>query len=463
MAWWVGKGVSKGTRSEAAFGLLCRLLDDGHDFPAAAATVTSWDDRTGRRRTDIGDQRWREDLARVYAKREAGGRGSDSVRAEIEPLAARAPEWQPPPNDSAAAIDIPSSSETNPSAQVFLTPDELSCGKETYEVDWLWEGFLAPGHITLLAGKPRASGKSTLTFGLLQALLYGEAFLGFTTRQMKGVVYLSEETPFTLLDKISLFGLSQCSQLLVAPRHTTARLTWEEAIGKAVAEAKKAGAELLVVDSFPHFAKLPKDGAKDASLINEAFRPLQAAAAEGLAVLLIHHERKGGGEAGEGVRDSGAIVASSDIILELGRIDRPSSRKLEVLSRFRSSPSDFVFDFNKETGEYAYVGTVEEVQDAQKEAEREAAARKVAALLPSGAGLTQKEVAEKASLGKSQVGELLNKAVHMGLAGRSGRGTRNDPYRYRSVDATGSDEGGGEQAASHASGSGQLLGGMDGG
>jgi hypothetical protein len=397
------------------------------------------------------------DLADWSAEREVQGIDRDAIRRELDTMIAQAPEWQPPQNDSAAPIDILSPAESNPGAQVFLTPEELSSGKEASEVDWLWEGFLALGHITLLAGKPRASGKSTFTFGLVRSLLRGEAFLGFTTRQVKGVVLLSEETPLTLLDKISLFGLSEYRQFLVAPRHTTARLTWEEAIEKAVAQAKKAGAELLVVDSFPHFAKLPKDGAKDASLINEAFRPLQAAAAEGLAVLLIHHERKGGGEAGEGVRDSGAIVASSDIILELGRIDRPSSRKLELLSRFRSSPSDFVFDFDKETGQYAYVGTVEEFQDSQKGAEREAAARKIATLLPAGSGLTQKEVAEKAGLGKSQVGELLNKAVAMGLAGRSGRGAKNDPYRYSRSDGTGPEEGAAEEISSRPSESGRFF------
>jgi hypothetical protein len=401
------------------------------------------------------------DIADWIGARRGAGLDDDAIRAELDGLIAQASEWRPPQDDSAAGLAVVAPSETNPEASVFLTPEELASGDGAGEVDWLWEGFLAPGHITLLAGKPRASGKSTLTFGLIRALLSGEAFLGFTTRQVKGVVLLSEETPLTLLDKVSLFGLSQYCQLLVAPRHTTARLSWEEAVAAAVAEARKTGAELLIVDSFPHFAKLPKDGAKDASLINEAFRPLQAAAAEGLAVLLIHHERKGGGEAGEGVRDSGAIVASSDIILELGRLEGPTARKLELLSRFRSTPGDFVFDFDKDTGHYTYRGTLEEFQDSQKEVEREAAARKLVALLPAETGLTQKEVGEKATLGKSQVGELLNKAFGMGLARRTGRGTRNDPYRYSRVDGTGSERGAREETASHPSQPGGPLAGAN--
>jgi hypothetical protein len=406
------------------------------------------------------DRNDESDIADWIAERNDPWSDTDT-RSQLQTLDAQTRQWRPSQDDSAAGLTVVAPSETNPEASVFLTPEELASGDGAGEVDWLWEGFLAPGHITLLAGKPRASGKSTLTFGLIRALLSGEAFLGFTTRQVKGVVLLSEETPLTLLDKIDLFGLTQCRQLLIAPRHSTARLTWEQAIAAAVAQAKKAGAEVLVVDSFPHFAKLPKDGAKDASLINEAFRPLQAAAAEGLAVLLIHHERKGGGEAGEGVRDSGAIVAGSDIILELGRLEGPTARKLELLSRFRSTPSDFVFDFDKDTGHYTYRGTLEEFQDSRKEVEREAAARKLVALLPVETGLTQKEVGEKANLGKSQAGELLNKAVGMGLAGRTGRGTRNDPYRYSRVDGTGSERGAREETASHPSQPGGPLAGAN--
>ncbi len=371
------------------------------------------------------------DIADWIAERRTRGMDDDAIRAELDALIEQAAEWQLPPDDSAAGLPILAPSETNRDTAIFLTPADLASSGGADEVDWLWQGFVALGHITLLAGKPRASGKLTLTFAMVAALLLGEPFLGFATRRVNGVVVLSEETFITLLDKTTLFGLAQCEQLLIAPRHTVARLSWEEAIEAAVAAAEGIGGELLVVNSFPHFAKLPPDGAKDASLITEVFRPLQAAAAKGLAVLPIHHERKGGGEAGEGVRDSGAIVASSDIILELGRVsaDHPTARKVQVLSRFRSTPSDFVFDFDKDTGSYSFLGTLDEFQDAGKEVERDAASRKLIAHLTADQGLTQKEVAEKAKLGKSQVGELLSRAVAMGLASRSGRGAKNDPYQ----------------------------------
>ena len=370
---------------------------------------------------------------------------SYNIKTELEALAQEAPEWRPPEDCSAGPIDKPSPAEPNlaPPRQVFFSPAELAIGEGTCQVDWLWEGFLAPGHITLLAGKPRASGKSTFTFGLVRALLSAEPFLGFSTRRAKGVLLLSEETQFTLLEKVNLFGLGEHPGFLIAPRHATAGLSWEDTIGLATQKAKEVGAELVIVDSLSHFSRFPRDAAKDSGAVNEAFVALQSAAAQGLAVLPIHHHRKGGGEAGEGVRDSNAIVANSDIVLELSPDKRfpPTYRVVEALSRFRSTPPNLVLDFDKETGDYTYLGTLEEFQDSQKEAERDSAAREMAALLPAAVpGLTQQEVQERSGLGKSQVSEHLRRAVSLGLARRNGKGGKKDPFRYSRLDGSGSEE-----------------------
>jgi len=50
------------------------------------------------------------------------------------------------------------------------------------EPDWLWQGFLAPGSLTMMAGHPFA-GKSMLVSGLLKALETGASFLGARPRK----------------------------------------------------------------------------------------------------------------------------------------------------------------------------------------------------------------------------------------------------------------------------------------
>ncbi|HEY6777352.1 MAG TPA: AAA family ATPase [Thermoleophilaceae bacterium] len=45
------------------------------------------------------------------------------------------------------------------------------------EPEWAWDGYSAPGTVALFAGRPKV-GKSTLTFGLIAAMLNGRPFAG---------------------------------------------------------------------------------------------------------------------------------------------------------------------------------------------------------------------------------------------------------------------------------------------
>jgi RecA-family ATPase len=69
------------------------------------------------------------------------------------------------------------------------------------EPDWIWDGYVAPAAISLIAGKPK-SGKSTLACALAEELTAGsDSFLGRPLRRCS-VVYLSEEGAGTLKPKL---------------------------------------------------------------------------------------------------------------------------------------------------------------------------------------------------------------------------------------------------------------------
>ncbi|MBX9626840.1 MAG: AAA family ATPase, partial [Gemmataceae bacterium] len=59
--------------------------------------------------------------------------------------------------------------------------------------DWVWDGYLARGNLTLLTSRWKA-GKTTLIAGLLRALGAGTPFLGRPVAAGHAVV-LSEESP----------------------------------------------------------------------------------------------------------------------------------------------------------------------------------------------------------------------------------------------------------------------------
>jgi predicted ATP-dependent serine protease len=212
------------------------------------------------------------------------------------------------------------------------------------EPPWLWQGYVARGSITLLAGLPKV-GKSTLVVGLLRALATGESFLGKATKDA-GVLLVSEERTDALAEKARRFALGANVH---APRPgELARGKWPELIEGAVAYSKDKGLDLLVIDGFASLAGLVDEEENQAGPVLERLRPLQEAAAGDLAVLLVAHQRKGGGRYGEGVRGSTALTGEVDIVLELERRGDARTRVLKAVSRYSATPEQLRFALEDE-------------------------------------------------------------------------------------------------------------------
>jgi hypothetical protein len=154
------------------------------------------------------------------------------------------------------------------------------------EPEWLWRGYLAPGNLTMLAGHPFA-GKTMLAAGLLQAIERGDPFLGQTTSQASALI-ISEEDDLALQQRARLFDLFESASEFLG-RSESLLLEWSELIAAATERARDAGHRLLVVDTFPGLAGLADEQENDAGAIAHRLRPLQQAAADGLAVLFLHH------------------------------------------------------------------------------------------------------------------------------------------------------------------------------
>ena len=90
----------------------------------------------------------------------------------------------------------------------------------------------------------------------------------------------------------------------------------------------------------------------------QAMGPIQLAAAQGLAVVVVRHERKGGGDIGESARGSSAFGGAVDTITSIRRGDgntSPSVRILKSISRFDSVPDKIVIELDD--GELVWVDT----------------------------------------------------------------------------------------------------------
>src|SRR5947207_10701845 len=80
---------------------------------------------------------------------------------------------------------------------------------------WLWDGYLAPGNITLLTSQWK-TGKTTLLAGLLRCLERGEPFLGRPLAAGKALV-VSEESTDQWADRLQRMPVGPHAQLLPRP------------------------------------------------------------------------------------------------------------------------------------------------------------------------------------------------------------------------------------------------------
>ena len=181
---------------------------------------------------------------------------------------------------------------------------------------------------------------------------------------------------------------------------------------------------LLIVDTLPQWAGLRGDSENDSGAALEAVAPLQRAAAAGLAVIIVRHDRKGSGDVGESARGSTAFGAAVDVIIQLRRgnpDERPTVRYLSTLSRFPDTPAELVIELTPD-------GFVE-LGDGTGYARAEGKQKVIAAI--ADAELTRKDVESASGISGERLTGILAELVAGGFLERAGRGVKGDPQRFR--------------------------------
>jgi AAA domain len=296
--------------------------------------------------------------------------------------------------------------------------DELEAPAEP---DWIWNGYLAPGSITLLAGKPK-SGKSTLACGLAEALNAGvDGFLEQALRKV-GVIYLSEEGAGTLKPKLT-------GRIRTLTRDGAwPRPSWAALITAAIEEANRVGATVIIVDSLSFWSSLGEGQENDSAVMQGILGALIAATSSGLAVVLVHHQRKGGGEDGDAVRGSGAIFAAVDMLIEVERAKGDSThRQLVATGRWRDAPPVLIVAHDPRERSWRVIG---EAGDRDAAGELGIRDRILESLPSEEPGVTENELVEVVEIDKRKVSGPLRKLVAEGAVMRAGEGRAYHPFRY---------------------------------
>jgi hypothetical protein len=308
---------------------------------------------------------------------------------------------------------------------LFRTAREIA-EATTEEPAWVLYDYVAEGAITEVDGKIKNAGKTTLATYFCRSALDGLIFLGRKTNPTP-IVYLTEQSPATFVQALKRADLLNREDFRVLFWHDTIGVSWPEIVAAARAEARRIGARLLIVDTVGQFSGVRGDAENNAGAAHEAMAPLQeASSADGLAVVVLRHDRKSGGDVGDSGRGSSAFSGAVDVVLQLSRPEgqsRPGVRVLKSLSRFDETPEILVIELT----DAGYVA----LGDAEAVATQEArlAALKAA---PDNEGAALKETDLLAAAGvKRTVGqEVLREHLAAGLMVRIGGGKRGDPYRY---------------------------------
>jgi hypothetical protein len=251
----------------------------------------------------------------------------------------------------------------------WMTAQEIREVEEE-DIAWYATGFVGNGLITLLDGKAKLAGKTTLLLALVHAVLHGEEFLGQRTTYSP-VVYLTEQSGPSFRRNLSRAGLLDRADLHVLMWSRIENPEWPAIVAEACVQARGWGAGVMIIDTLPQFASLRGEDENRSGAILEMMKPLQAAIGGGLAVLASRHDRKSGGEVGDSGRGSGAGTGIADIILHVQRlpgneVGKERQRLMDTVSRLEETPERMLIELEPGTAEtpnvFRLVGDARRVQ-----------------------------------------------------------------------------------------------------
>jgi AAA domain len=241
------------------------------------------------------------------------------------------------------------------------------------ERDELVPGLIVKGGVTLIGGREKLSGKSTLIFYLASAMERQEATVfGDPYRKPVQTLVLTEEPPYAVRDKVERFNLRDSRVVYgweFEPASEDADKRWKERIGHACAVAKEGGFEHVVIDPFSRMAEIENEAGREPGERAEALS-FHAQRLD-LAVTLVHHNNKSGGRLEDLFRGSTSLPAAVEQMVQVGYKEKADRRRdLASWARVETGSWERTIELSEDGTTYAGV----EKADAEHEQRSLAAA-----------------------------------------------------------------------------------------
>jgi len=278
--------------------------------------------------------------------------------------------------------------------------------------EWIVEGLLSCGGLSVLAGRPKA-GKSTFARVLAVAVAQGRPFLGRAVRQGPVILMSLEGQVRDVARSLGQLGLRPEDPLFVATGGD---------LKQVIEWAKSHRPILVVIDTLGKLLKI-RDFADYGPVLEALGGALALAREFGAHVLLLHHAPKGSDSRDpvDAPLGSVAISGTADTILHLKK--RPDgTRTLAAIQRVGEELPESVVVL-REDGWLELVGTKTEIQARQ-------GAGMILDFLRTHGEATRQEILEGIQGEAAAKVRALDLLVREGRVVRTGTGKRGDPFRF---------------------------------
>ncbi len=300
---------------------------------------------------------------------------------------------------------------------------------EETSADWLVDGYVARGVVTMIGGFGKA-GKSTFCMHLGLAVAQGLPFLGRPTRQTR-VLFVNLERA----ERLTRWKLRTICGDAGDPNFLVVSGTREEltpAVLLRIVQDYDIG--LVILDSLSKWWTVEEENA--AVETDRGVDPaMRLARNTNSAVLVIHHTRQSGRKPGESVlaqlRGSTAVANTIDIGIIFSKVkDDTQLRKLEAESVYDETPREHYVNLGDD-GTYHAIDC--KAVEAEQKAEKYTQEREQVATLLVREWLTVEQLDVKCKVARLKFGKgiLRDRLKELVVAGRAEREKRGKPYVYR--------------------------------
>jgi hypothetical protein len=283
---------------------------------------------------------------------------------------------------------------------------------------WVVGTYIPEGGLVVLASYPKV-GKTTWIYALIMAVVRGQRFMGVDTRQGPVLLLAVEEHRREVKARLLRFGARPEDVIFV---HVASLDHDADVFAQITAFIREQQIQLVVLDTLGSFWQIPDEN--DNAQVERHIRPWRdLARSTNCAVVLIHHQRKVGGEGGREIRGGSALLGAVDqaLLLDHRQGNYPTQRVLRSIGRYDDTPKELILELVG--NDYVALGTADELSG-------ETVIATVATAL-SGECQTIRAIATVTRLYVGQVRGVLETLLERGQAERAGAGKKGDPYTYR--------------------------------